>query len=145
MNLKKIAIGGILGGLGSFILSGIWHLALMKDVYYTPAVANIVRPEPILPLIGLSYLVLGLLLAYLYPFGYQGGSPVKEGIKFGIPIGLIVGLVQQVGEIGIFQFGNLPVLMAESFYRIIEMSVAGVIIALVYGHKGAAKKTGKKK
>jgi len=140
MNLKKIVIGGILGGLGPFLLSGLWHLFVMKEVYYNPVAASVVRPEPILPLIGLSYLILGLILAYLYPFGYQGGSPVKEGIKFGLPIGLILGLSMEVGKFGIFQYSQLGAAVAESAWRIIEMSVAGVIIGLVYGKKDNREK-----
>lgn len=144
MDLKKIVLGGVLGGLAPFILSGVWHLGLMKDVYYTAASVNVARPEPILPLIFLSYLVIALVMAYLYPFGYQGGSPVKEGLRFGIPFGLILGLGVNVGEVGIFQFIQTPVFWSEVFWRLVEMAVAGVIIAWVYGPKGSSKKARRK-
>jgi len=39
--------------------------------------------------IGLAYLMVGIIMAYMYPKGYEGGSPVGEGLKFGAIIGLL--------------------------------------------------------
>jgi len=34
----------------------------------------------------LGVLILTVLMAYMYPQGYKGGSPLKEGLRFGVVI-----------------------------------------------------------
>ena len=96
MNVKKLVMSAIAGFVAMFIISGLWYMVLMKG-YYNDQFADVYRPEFKMVWIVIGYLVWAFLMAYIYPIGYKGGPPVKEGLKFGILVGLIsvlpIGLV----------------------------------------------------
>lgn len=81
MNIKKYIFAVIAAVIISIILN---------TVYYAVTAAGhtwaMTKAEPNLLLMMLNHVVFALLLAYIYPFGYQGGSPVSEGARFGVPI-----------------------------------------------------------
>jgi hypothetical protein len=58
----------------AFLLSGLWHVVLMSDYYESVTVGG--REAPLMWAIGLAYLLVGTIMAYMYPKGYDGGSPV---------------------------------------------------------------------
>ena len=72
-------------GVVMFLLAGLWHSALMSDLY----VSDLSRAEPNMLLIGVSYLILALLMAHIYPKGIEGTNKIANGIKFGVVVGLI--------------------------------------------------------
>ena len=65
--------GALVAFLVAFLLSGLWHVALMGEFYESVAVGA--REAPLMWAVGLGYLIVGLIMAYMYPKGYQGGSP----------------------------------------------------------------------
>ena len=82
--------------------------------------------------IAVGHLVLALLMAWVYPIGYKGGSPVKEGLRFGAVIGLIWILPWSVIIYGIW---NLPlaVVLVDSAWHVVEEGLAGLAVGLIYG------------
>ena len=81
MNGVKVT-SGIAAFVVMFMLSFIWHEVLMGD-YYAQILASVARAEPNLVLIGAGYLITAMVMAYVYPIGYKGGSGVGEGLRFG--------------------------------------------------------------
>ena len=86
MNGRKFVTGALVASVVAFLLSGLWHVVLMSDYYESVTVGG--RETPLMWAIGLAYLMVGIIMAYMYPRGYEGGSPVGEGLKFGAIIGL---------------------------------------------------------
>ena len=76
-----------MGSVVAFLLSGLWPVVLISDYYESVTVGG--REAPLMWAIGLAYLMVGIIMAYMYPKGYEGGSPVGEGLKFGAIIGLL--------------------------------------------------------
>lgn len=87
--MKKGFIVAVLAYLiPTFVLGATWHFFLFKDLYDSFGIYN--RVEPIIPLGFGSMLVQGLVLAYLYPFYFRGGNPVRRGLEFGLLMGLFL-------------------------------------------------------
>ena len=88
MNVKKFVLAWVVAFVVTFLLAVLWHLFLLADFYEVQSQA-LAREEPNMAVIIVGYLILGFLMALVYPIGYKGGSPVKEGFRFGALIGLI--------------------------------------------------------
>ena len=73
MSGRKLVTGALVAFVVAFLLSGLWHVVLMGDYYESVTVGG--REAPLMWVIGLAYLVVGLIMAYMYPKGYEGGSP----------------------------------------------------------------------
>ena len=86
MDFKKFIIALIAGFIVMFLLSGLWHVLILGDFYRS--LTPMVRKQYQMPYIALGYFVFAVLMAYIYPKGYQGGNPVPEGLRFGILMGL---------------------------------------------------------
>jgi len=86
MNGRRFLIGALAAFAVAFLLSGLWHVVLMGDFYESATVSG--REAPLMWAIALAYLMVGAIMAYMYPKGYEGGSPAIEGFKFGAIIGL---------------------------------------------------------
>ena len=56
-----------------WLLGGLWHMLIMGS-YYAENSAAIAYPEPRMPFIILGYVILGVLMAYIYPKGYAGAG-----------------------------------------------------------------------
>jgi len=136
MNAKKLVLAWLAGFVVMFLLSGLWYLVIMKN-YYQVQFSEVNRAEPMILWIFLGYLIAAFLMAYIYPIGYKGGSPAGEGLKFGILIGLLMAL-----PVGLIFYGAYTIPLSGTFvdiiYQVIEKSIGGVIIGLVYGRSKQA-------
>ncbi len=129
MNIQKILFSTIGGGLVMFLLAGLWHMALMSDLY----AGDLNRAEPILPLIAVSYLILALLMAYMYPKGTEGTNKIANGVKFGSLVGLIWVLPHALILHAVTEGGALNVILIDAVWHVVEQSCGGVVIAFIYG------------
>jgi hypothetical protein len=135
MNWKKWLLSGLAGLVVMFALSGLWYQVL------TPQQHRLVisRTDFLIPYLIAGYLVLAFLMAKIYPLGYKGGSPVKEGLVFGGLIGLILGLSNNLIYYAVWSMpGSLQLI--DSLWQIVEKSLGGLAIALVWGRFTEAKK-----
>ena len=130
MNGRKLVLGALAAFLVAFLLSGLWHVVLMGEYYESATVGG--REAPLMWAIGLAYLVVGIIMAYMYPKGYEGGSPVREGLKFGAIIGLLWWFPTNLVLYAI-QDGPSSVIFIDGAWHIIEEGLAGAVLGLVYG------------
>ena len=131
MNTKKFVLAAIAGFIVMFGISALWHKIVMGSFYGNHYEAIATNVDLLYVLIG--YLVIGLLMAFIYPIGYKGGSPLKEGPRFGALIGLVgllpMTLIVLLGSGLVTHTGAI----VDVIWHIIEEGIGGTVIALVYG------------
>lgn len=136
MSAKKIILSGLAGFLLLVVLMIVWHGPILGKWYDEQAqLAGIQRTEPNFAIMLLVYLILGFVMAFIYPIGYKGGNPVIEGLRFGF----LIGLVWSLPMIMLWTVWTLPtkLIWVDSLWHFVEKIIAGVVIAIVYG-KGAS-------
>jgi len=131
MNMKKCALAALAGFAVMFSISGLWYLVIMGN-FYSTQFAEVNRPDDNMLWIVIGYIVAAILLAFIYPIGYKGGDPVKEGLRFGILIGLIMTLPMALILFGVYKF-PLTGSLVNTIYQVVEKSIGGIVIGLVYG------------
>jgi len=131
MNVKKWFLAGLVGFVVMFILSGLWYMLIM-DAFYREQVGALMREQYNFIFIVLGYLVMAFLMSYIYPIGYKGGSPAKEGLRFGALIGLLVWLSSNLILYGAHNM-TLSATLVDSGWHVVEEGIGGLVIALVYG------------
>lgn len=132
MDIKKFTMLAVAYVVLTFIIAVGWHLLLFKDVYDQLGIFT--RKEPIIPLGIASMLMQALVLAYLYPLFFKGGSPVKGGLKFGLLIGILMASIAVFAEAAKQQVSSLATwLIFESVYYLLQFGLVGLAIGLIYG------------
>ena len=131
MNVKKWFLAGLVGFVVMFILSGLWYMLIM-DAFYREQAGALMREEYNFIFIVLGYLVMAFLMSFIYPIGYKGGSPAKEGLRFGVLIGLLVWLSSNLILYGAHNM-TLSATLVDSGWHVVEEGIGGLVIALVYG------------
>ena len=133
MNGRKLVLGALTAFAVAFLLSGLWHVLLMSD-FYDAAQGGTMRDPPLFWSIGLGYLVVGFIMAYMYPKGYEGGSPITEGLKFGAVIGLLWWFPTQLVLYGVLD-GPFSMVLVDGAWHLVEEGLAGAALGLVYGRR----------
>jgi len=138
MNVKKFVLAWMAAVVVALLLAFGWHLFLLGDFYQAQGQA-LAREEPNFVFIFVALLILYFLMALVYPIGYKGGSPVKEGFRFGALIGLIWVLPVTVAHHGLY---NLPLayVIVDPAWHVVQEGIGGIVIALVYGRQRKAVK-----
>ena len=132
MNGRKLVTGALVASVVAFLLSGLWHVVLMSDYYESVTVGG--REAPLMWAIGLAYLVVGAIMAYMYPKGYEGGSPVGEGLKFGAIIGLLWWFPTNLVLYAVLD-GPSSQIFVDGLWHVVEEGIAGAALGLVYGRR----------
>ncbi len=136
MDGRKLFAGALAAFVVAFPLSVVWHVLLMSD-FYDAAAAGAMRDPPIFWSIILGYVVVAVIMAYMYPKGYEGGSPVTEGLKFGAVIGLLWWLPTQLVLYGAMD-GPFSMVIVDGAWHALEEGLAGIALAMVYARGPAA-------
>jgi hypothetical protein len=131
VDTKKLITAGISSFIVMFSLSGLWYMVLAAN-YYSEQYAVIERAAPLFAWIVLAYLVLSFLLAYIYPFGFKGNSPMKEGLRFGFIMGLVIALPMGFIYYAVYTF-PLSGTLIDIIYQVVEKTIGGGVIGFVYG------------
>jgi len=135
MDFKKFSMAVVGGFIAMFIPGGLWHMLIMKD-FYNKYGGDSALAEPNMIFIILGVLILAALMAYMYPQGYKGGSPVKEGLRFGVVIGLLWILLYNVIMIGVMGTAKTLVVV-DALWHIFEQGIGGIVIGYVYRAKSS--------
>ena len=73
-------------------------------------------------------------MAYMYPKGYEGGSPIAEGLKFGAVIGLLWWFSTNLVLYGALD-GPFSMVLVDGAWHVVEEGLAGIALGLVYGRQ----------
>jgi hypothetical protein len=110
-----------------FIFSSTWEN--MSDVVMTM--------EPNMLYLTLSYLVIAWVMAFIFPFGYEGGSAVKEGFRFGLVIWALLSLGMGLG-MQAFQPDNMGAFLFAQVISLLQYALGGIVIGMVAARMGDA-------
>jgi hypothetical protein len=132
MNVRKFLLAALAGFVSNGIAYGILLVLLggyFESAVLGPAGAS-TEGSVVLPTI--ASVTMALIMAYIYPKGYEGGSPLSEGLRFGIAMGLFFGIPYA------FYFGSMyPIavgaLVVFALGTALETAAGGLAIGLVYG------------
>ena len=130
MNIKKLIGASLAASVVMQLLGWLWHFVIMGDfhsanMYLTPAAQR--SPELVL----LGVFVLALMMAYVYPKGYSGGSPVIEGFKFGAIIGVLWVLPHSLIQHGVWVVMSSEMLVVDALWHMVEQGIGGLVIGLI--------------
>jgi len=132
VDAKKFVLAVIAYIVVTFVVAASWHLLFFKDLYDQLAIFT--RKEPLIPLGITSIIIQALVLAYLYPLLYRGGSPAKEGLRFGLLIGVLMASIAVFAEAGKQNVSSLSTwLVFETAYYLLQFGALGVLIGSIYG------------
>ena len=132
MDFKKFSMAVVGSLIVMSLLAWLWHDVILKSFYIEHLTNRLTEPNGLFILIG--FFILAVLMSYLYPLGYKGGSPLKEGLRFGFIIGLLWFFPFNVLMIGVVgKSGTLVVV--DGLWRLVEQGLGGVVIAYIYRSK----------
>jgi hypothetical protein len=116
----------------TFILGYTWHLVAFPELYHSFGMYN--RTEPIIPLGLISMLVQGVVLAWVYPRFYRGGSPAFEGLLFGLLMGAFLFSVSTVANAAKIHVDPMGQFMAvQAAFHLLQFGLTGPLIGLAFG------------
>lgn len=115
---------------GDILIHQIWLKGLYHELSQFWRPAEQMRANTWLPF--LSAFSLAFLLAHIYPKGVEGKSTLEQGLRFGVLMGLLLHLPSTLIKYYVYPFPNF--LFAAWFVGgVVQVTVAGLAIALVYG------------
>ena len=135
MDSKKLIFATLGAFVKMFILGYLWYGLLMVDFYAAnPGTAIGVDKEmPDMAMLALGILIIAFAMAYLYPKWSGGVNNAKQGYIFGALIGLVLFGLGFI-HFATMNLGNMTAYIVDGlFHVLIEQSLAGVVIALIYG------------
>lgn len=92
------------------------------------------RPVPSIPLGMLAMFMQGVVIAYLYPFYYKGGSPFLQGIKFSLIMGVVVYSVMGFAMAAKIDINPISTFLFYSVvFQLIQFVLTGAVLGLIYG------------
>ncbi len=141
MNIGKLLGAALGGGAVMWLLGGAWHMMIM-GTFYGKNSASVPLEEPLMHWIILGYVILGLLMAYIYPKGFAGGGSVGEGLRFGAIVGLLWVLPHAVILHGVYYGATGKLILIDAAWHVVEQGVGGIVIALIYGSSAAGQSAG---
>jgi len=132
MNIQKIILATISYLLLTMAIAYPWHMIWFHDLY--AGMGAYTRPEPSIPLGMLAMLTQGIVIAYLYPYFYKGGSPVLQGIKFSLIMGVVVYSVMGFAMAAKININPITTFLFYSLvFQLIQFILTGAALGLIYG------------
>jgi len=132
MNIKKIILATVSYVALTMAVAYPWHMMWFHELY--EGMGAYTRPEPSIPLGMLAMLTQGIVIAYLYPFYYKGGSPILQGIKFSFIIGAVVYSAMGFAMAAKIDINPISTfLLYSAIFQLIQFVLTGAVLGLIYG------------
>ena len=132
----KLILSTIIGGIVFFILGWIIYGMILMNFMQENFGSMMRSPDDFkLWAIAVANLLQAFFLALIYPKGYKGGSPAKEGLVFGIYFGLLMSVPYVF-----YMWASYPIRWHAALIDGIVVGVmtviVGLVIGLIYGRIG---------
>lgn len=139
MGIKRYLFASLTGFVATIAASTLIERVLLHDYLLN----NVFEPAGVdvnkLPVwIAAPVILIILIMAYMYPKGYEGGAPAVESLRFGILMGLFGGVPFGVYFGGMYSLDFAAIIIMTAAYTT-EIAIAGLAIGLAYGRSIQAK------
>ena len=133
MNIKKLLMGGIAGGIAFFLLGWlIYGKLLMGFMTAHPGLAgNVGRAEPDFMYLIIGNLAMGFLFAYI--FVKSGVTSLASGLVTGGIVGLLMGISVDCVTYATTTIASKTAMAADVAALTVMSAIGGAIIASVIG------------
>ncbi len=135
----KLILSTIVGGIVLFVLGWILYGLIFAE-FMKEHFSQILRDPGDYKLwaIIVSNLLMAFFLSWIYPKGYKGGTPAKEGFMFGITFGLLLSVPYVF-----YSWAMHPIrwqgALIDGIIYFVMVILTGLAIGLVYGKIGEKK------
>ena len=132
--MKKLILATLAFAVVTMLIAAPWHFFFFKDLYHSLGIYN--RAEPIVPLGFLSMLMQGVVMAFIYPRYYKGGSHYKEAIQFSLLMGVFlfsISTFANAAKIEVSPMGTW--LVVQTAFHLIQFLAAGLAFGFVFSRK----------
>jgi len=132
MNMQKLAIGSVVGGIVLFVLGYIIFDVLVADFYAANAGAAAVglREPQLYWAIALASLGYGALVTCMIGTGAAASTPIG-GLKAGAIAGGLLWFTTDFTVYGYLDLWNLTVTVVDIVLETVRAAVAGAVVAVV--------------
>lgn len=132
--MKKLVIATLVYAVATMLIAAPWHFVLFKDLYHSFGIYN--RVEPIVPLGFLTMLIQGIVMAYIYPRYYKGGSHYKEATKFSLLMGLFLFSVSTLANAAKIEVSPMGTWLGiQAAFHVLQFVACGLALGFVYSRK----------
>lgn len=133
MDLKKLFMGGIVGGILFFLLGWLIYGMLLMDFMnnHTGAAGNVSRTEPDFLYLAIGNLAMGFLLAYI--FVKSNVSSMAGGFITGAVIGLLIAVGYDCMIYATTTVISKTAMAADVAASTVMTAVVGAVVAMVMG------------
>ncbi len=78
------------------------------------------------------YAIMALVMAFIYPKGYEGGTPWLEGLRFGLLVGVLLAAAMALDFYALLPISGSAMLVMF-IPELIGLSITGIVIGAIYG------------
>lgn len=136
MSIKKLTFAWAAAFIIMFGIGGLLHMVIFKDWFAShPGAMNVARKDVSIHYIWIAIAILALIMSYMYPKGYEGGSKVLEGLKFGLIISILWSLPVSMIVYATTLAVSKSFILMNVILHALEQGLGGIVIALIYGDK----------
>ncbi|HMU11277.1 MAG TPA: hypothetical protein PKC54_14795 [Ferruginibacter sp.] len=133
MDLKKLFMGGIVGGILFFLLGWLIYGMLLMDFMnnHTGAAGNVSRTEPDFLYLAIGNLAMGFVLAYIFVKGNV--NSMANGFITGGIVGLLIAVGYDCMIYATTTVISKTAMAADVAVSTVMTAVAGAVVAMVMG------------
>lgn len=137
MNIKKLAIGGITGGIVFFFLGWlVYGILLMDFMNQHQGITSGYQREPLFLYLIIGNLVYGLLIAYI--FEKSAVSTWVSGLITGAIIGFLISCSFDFTMYATTTLLSRTAILADVLASTVMTAITGAVVALVINKAGSA-------
>jgi hypothetical protein len=134
MNIKKLIIGGIVGGIIFFLVGYLEYVVILGHFFAThhslPEPVLVYRPQPLLQFIFLGNLSVGFLLSFVL-LKIKPGS-LLDGAIVSAVVGLLLCASVDFNSYGITVLMSLKAILVEMCAYTLMAIIAGAVITFIF-------------
>ena len=132
MDLKKLLLATLAGGITLFVLGFLFYDMLLKDYFDGQMTSGFMREEPDMLFLALGNLFAALLLVYIF-MKWAAISTFRTGLEAGAIIGLLVSLMWGLTMYAVADMSTLQGALVDALVYTVMFAVAGGVIGWVLG------------
>jgi hypothetical protein len=136
MDVKKVLIGGILGGVVYFFLGWLLWGVILKETMAAPAdiqsVIEIPEEEMRISFMAISCIVWGIFIAFIFN-KWASISTFMGGLKGGAIIGVFVSLTVGTAMYSMYTFTSLQNIALDTITNAVASGITGGVIGWYLG------------